>query len=181
MTELPDASQWMAANKFKLNLDKTVILGSKYQRSKLEQFFPVNILGTLVKPADTIKHFGVWFDSEFIFSRNVQAICKSCFIHIRDLCRLRQLLSHTRCPYHGHKCLSWKLPLLLQLIVQSPYLQKVLGLNVLYKSIKFKSKTWLSPFVNTSPEVYLPSISRNYSMFKIVLLELSQIAPNSHT
>ena len=34
---------------------------------------------------------------------------------------------------------------------QGSYSQKVLGLNVLYKSIEFKPKTWLSPFVNTSP------------------------------
>ena len=34
-----------------------------------------------------------------------------------------------------------------------PYSQKVLGLNVLYECIEFKPKTWLSPFVNTSPGV----------------------------
>ena len=34
-----------------------------------------------------------------------------------------------------------------------PYSQKVLGLNVLYKSTgtKFKPKPWLSPFVNMGP------------------------------
>ena len=36
--------------------------------------------------------------------------------------------------------------------VQGPYSQKVLCLNVLYNSTEFKPKTWLSPFVNTSPE-----------------------------
>ena len=41
------------------------------------------------------------------------------------------------------------------LVYAGPYSQKVLGLNVLYKCIEFKPKTWLSPFVNTSPGLYV--------------------------
>ena len=33
-----------------------------------------------------------------------------------------------------------------------PYSQKVLGLNIPYRSSKFKPKTVASPFMNTSPE-----------------------------
>ena len=63
------------ANKLKLNPNKTeFMVFDSYRRSKLEQFFAVNILGTLVKPADTVKTLGVWFDLEFTLSRNVQAI-----------------------------------------------------------------------------------------------------------
>ena len=39
-------------------------------------------------------------------------------------------------------------------IIQGPYSCKVSGLNVVYKSIEFKPKTWLSLFVNTSPDDY---------------------------
>ena len=33
-----------------------------------------------------------------------------------------------------------------------------LGLNVPYKSIKFKPKLWLSPFVNTGPETHYGAV-----------------------
>ena len=35
------------------------------------------------------KNLGVWFDSNFSFSRHVQNICKSCFAQIHDLKHLR--------------------------------------------------------------------------------------------
>ena len=50
-------------------------------------------LDTLVKPTDSVKNLGMWFDSESTFSRHVQAICKSCFIHVRDLQRLRHYVT----------------------------------------------------------------------------------------
>ena len=43
--------------------------------------------------------------------------------------------------------LSYLVPYMLQGL----YSQKVLGLNVPYKCIEFKPKTWLSPFVYTNP------------------------------
>ena len=55
---------------------------------------PVNILGTLLSPVGAVRNLGVWFDSDFSFSRHVQIMCKSCFAHIRDLKRLRGYLTH---------------------------------------------------------------------------------------
>ena len=46
-----------------------------------------------MKPAETVKNLGVWFYSEFTFSKHVPIICKSCFVHTRDLCRLQHYLS----------------------------------------------------------------------------------------
>ena len=54
---LKDVSRWMTTNKFfKLFPDKTefVVVGSKCLRLKLQRYFPVNILGTLAKPADIL-------------------------------------------------------------------------------------------------------------------------------
>ena len=33
--------------------------------NKTWQIFPINILGTLLLPADAIRNLGVWFDSDF--------------------------------------------------------------------------------------------------------------------
>ena len=81
----------VSVNKLKLNPDKTefILFGSKNIRTKLGKFFPVSILGTLLSPAEAIRNLGAWFDSDFSFSCHVRNICKACFVHIRDLKRLR--------------------------------------------------------------------------------------------
>ena len=84
---LDDVRKWLSVNKLKLNPDKTefILFSSKNVRTKLGKFFPVNILGTPLSPAEAIRNLGVWFDSDFSFSCHVGNICKACFVHIRDL------------------------------------------------------------------------------------------------
>ena len=93
---LEDVKKWLSANKLKLNPDKTefIVFGSKIHREKLDKNFPVNILGNFLSPDGVVRNLGVWFDSDFSFSRHVQNICKSCFAQIRDLRRLRGYLTH---------------------------------------------------------------------------------------
>ena len=64
---LDDVRKWLSVNKLKLNPDKTefILFGSKNIRTKLGKFFPVNILGSLLSPAEAIRNLGVWFDSDF--------------------------------------------------------------------------------------------------------------------
>ena len=92
---LDDVRKWLSVNKLKLYPDKTefILFGSKNVRTKLGKFFPVNILGTLLSPAEAIRNLGVWFDSDFSFSCHVRNICKACFVHIRDLKGLRGYLT----------------------------------------------------------------------------------------
>ena len=92
---LDDVRKWLSVNKLKLNPDKTgfILFGSKNICTKLGKFFPVNILGTLLSPAEAIRNLGVWFDSDFSFSCHVRNICKACFVHIRDLKQLRGYLT----------------------------------------------------------------------------------------
>ena len=70
---LNDVKEWMSACKLKLNPDKTefIILGSKSQRVKLSDHFPVNILGNSLEPAESVKNLGVWFDSDLSLSKHV--------------------------------------------------------------------------------------------------------------
>ena len=84
---LEDVKLWLHANKLKLNADKTdfIIFGSKSQQDKLNPFFPVNILVESLIPSDAVKNLGVWFDSDFSFTKHVKSVCKLCFIQMRDL------------------------------------------------------------------------------------------------
>ena len=92
---LKDVKLWLCANILKLNADKTdfIIFGAKSQQEKLNPFFPVNILGELLIPSDAVKNLGVWFDSDFSFTKHVKNVCKLCFIQIRDLRQIRQYLT----------------------------------------------------------------------------------------
>ena len=102
---LEDVKLWLCANKLKLNADKTdfIIFGAKSQQEKLNLFFPqqeklnlffpVNILGESLIPSDAVKNLGVWFDSDFSFTKHVKNVCKLCFIQMKDLRQIRQYLT----------------------------------------------------------------------------------------
>lgn len=86
---------WMSLNKLKLNPDKTefILLGTDTHRSRLDNFFPVDILGNTCTPTFKVKNLGVIFDSTLSMSKHVSQICKSCFYHIRDFRRIRRFMS----------------------------------------------------------------------------------------
>ena len=78
-----DISLWVKSS----NSDKTefIIIGTKQQRHKLSNHFPVKLLANDISPSDSVRILGVIFDSDFIFHKHVSNICKSCFYHTRDL------------------------------------------------------------------------------------------------
>ena len=84
----------MFTNKLKLNPDKTefILIGSKSNRKQLLPHFPINILGNQVSPAQSVRNFGVVFDSNFSFSDHVSLVIKSTRVHARHLYRIRPLL-----------------------------------------------------------------------------------------
>ena len=81
---LEDVRLWLCANKLKLNADKTdfILFGAKSQQEKFNPFFPVNILGESLIPSDAVKNLGVWFDSDFSFTKHVKNVFKLCFIQM---------------------------------------------------------------------------------------------------
>ena len=89
---LTDISLWRKSSKVKLNSDKTeyINIGTKRQRHKLSNHFPVKLLDNDICPSDSVRNLGVVFDSDFSFHTHVSNICKSCFYHIRDLRRIRR-------------------------------------------------------------------------------------------
>ena len=65
----------------------------KMQCVKFNTFFQVHILSNFLSSADLIRNLGVWFDSDFSFSRHIQNTCKSCFAQIWDLKDIRNYLT----------------------------------------------------------------------------------------
>ena len=92
---LTDILLWMESSKLKLNPDKTnlIIIGTKQQRNRVINHFPVKLLGSDTFPSDTVRNLGVIFDINFNFRQHISQVCKSCFYHIRDLRRIRRHIS----------------------------------------------------------------------------------------
>ena len=42
----------------------------------------------------SVRNLGVWFDSDFSFSKHVQKVCKGCFIQLSGFKSIRQFLTH---------------------------------------------------------------------------------------
>ena len=103
---LQDVKEWMSASKLKLNPDKTefILFGSKKQRERLKACFPIDILGNPLHPTESVRNLGVWFDSDFSFSKHVQNVCKGCFSQLRDFRNIRQFL--TQYAVVGCQCFS---------------------------------------------------------------------------
>ena len=85
----------MTDSKLKLNPSKTefLLMGSKLQTSKLSNLFPIKILDNSTSPALSCRNLGVGFDSNLNYKAHISQTCRSCFYHIRDLRRIRKVLS----------------------------------------------------------------------------------------
>ena len=84
---LLDIRQWMQHTKLKLNPDKTefLLIGSKLQRDKLKDLFPIDLLGNVTTPSNHVKKLGVVFDADHSFVKHISNTSRSCYYHMRDL------------------------------------------------------------------------------------------------
>ena len=85
----------MTNSKLKLNPSKTefIIIGSKKQREKFKDLFPILLLDHDTLPKAFVRNLGFIFYCDFNFKRQISQTCKICFYHIRDFRRIRKYLS----------------------------------------------------------------------------------------
>ena len=85
----------MTNSKLKLNPSKTefIIIGSKKQREKFKDLFPILLLDHDTLPKAFVRNVGFIFDCDFNFKRQISQTGKICFYHIRDFRRIRKYLS----------------------------------------------------------------------------------------
>ena len=90
-----DVFTWMTNSKLKLNPSKTefIIIGSKKQREKFKDLFPILLLDHDTLPRAFVRNLGFIFACDFNFKRQISQTCKICFYHIRDFRRIRKYLS----------------------------------------------------------------------------------------
>ena len=91
---LQDITIWMTRNFLLLNSDKTevIVLGPKHLRKQL-----VNDTVTLndisLTSALTVRNLGVIFDQNLSFDSHIKEISRTAFFHLRNISKIRSLLS----------------------------------------------------------------------------------------
>ena len=84
----------MSLNKLKLNSEKTELLVIGSQNLSASQFTSFTAIdGSVIQPSQFVRNIGVIFDNKLNMERQVAAICKSAFFHIRNISRIRKFLS----------------------------------------------------------------------------------------
>ena len=99
---------------------------------------------TPLHPTESVRNLGVWFDSDFSFSKHVQNVCKGCFSQLRDFRNIKPFLTQDAAVSVANAFVSSQLD-----------------------------------YCNSFSGVSLKSIFIDYSLSKIVLLELLQILVNT--
>jgi len=89
-----EISQWMSANRLKLNKDKTqfIWLGSPYQLSKL-RCQSVTLAGVNIQISTEATCLGVLIDSALTFAPHVRHLSSVSFYHLRQMKVVRRSLT----------------------------------------------------------------------------------------
>ena len=92
---ISDVGHWMAANRLKLNTDKTELLWAGSKRS----FAPLGSKGPPLQPgseviaaSDHVRRLGVTISSDLSLQMHVSSVCSSCFYWLRQIRRIRRSL-----------------------------------------------------------------------------------------
>ena len=89
-----EISNWMSNNRLKLNEEKTefLIAGTGRHRSKVI-IDSLNVLGIDIKPSTSVRNLGVIIDQDLSLKEQVNAICRSCYGHLRSIIQIRPYLT----------------------------------------------------------------------------------------
>ena len=88
-----DMSIWMKNNKLKLNDDKIDLLVLTARHRPQPPIESIVVGSDLIFPSETVKNLGTVFDTSLSLEKQVTAVCKAGFYHLRNIARVRKHLS----------------------------------------------------------------------------------------
>uniref|UniRef100_A0A669DD67 Pyrin domain-containing protein n=1 Tax=Oreochromis niloticus TaxID=8128 RepID=A0A669DD67_ORENI len=93
---LKDIKTWMAANFLLLNSDKTevIVLGPENLRNMVSKQI-LTLDGITLASSNTVRNLGVIFDQDMSFNAHIKQICKTAFFHLRNISKVRNILSQS--------------------------------------------------------------------------------------
>ena len=93
-----DVGRWMNRNMLKLIQEKSELIefSSKHQIRRVNDL-SLTIGGRLLHAVQSVRNLGVIMDSGLTMEKQVNAISKSCFYHIRNIGKVRQYITKGAC------------------------------------------------------------------------------------
>ena len=95
-----------------------------------------------------VRDLGVTFDQFFNFDDHITAICRSTYFHIRNIGKIRNLLSYNACSNIIHELISCKLDYCNSQLYNIP-IHKTDPLQSTYKLTKSPSREHITPVLKT--------------------------------
>jgi predicted nucleic acid-binding Zn-ribbon protein len=107
---IQDIREWMKQNHLKLNEAKTefLVIGSHIQLQKLK-IDEIKIGDTIVKASKSARNIGAIFDHTLSMKDHINTLCRSCYCHIRNIGKVRPLLTRDAAVSLMHAFVSSKL------------------------------------------------------------------------
>ena len=118
----------MLQNHLKLNDSKTefLIIGSSTQLGQLKND-TIRIGDTTVRASETARNIGAIFDSSMTMKQHVSTLCRACYVHLRNIGKVRASLTKDAAISLVHAFVSSKIDHLNVLLYGTPkYLQQKL-------------------------------------------------------
>ena len=91
---IAELTDWMFQNKLKLNDDKTafLVIGSGVQKAKIN-FKSITVGRHAIQSATAARNLSVWIDESLSMVHQMQQVCKSAYLQIRNTSRIRPFLT----------------------------------------------------------------------------------------
>ncbi|XP_030580839.1 uncharacterized protein LOC115777144, partial [Archocentrus centrarchus] len=93
---LKDIKAWMTSNFLLLNSDKTeiLVLGPTNLRNMVSNQI-LTLDGITLASSNTERNLGVIFDQDMSFNAHIKQICRTAFLHLRNISKIRNILSQS--------------------------------------------------------------------------------------
>ena len=119
---ISEIREWMLANFLKLNDAKTefLVFGSPHQCSKLPDNISITIGNSSIPRGLSARNIGAIFDSTLQMKEHVNSICRSCYVYIRNIGKIRKYLTQEATEKLIHAFISSKIDYLNSLLTGLP-------------------------------------------------------------
>lgn len=104
-----DIRTWMINNKLKINDDKTEFLFIKSPRKDTGSDLEIKVGDEMIKPSNDCRNLGVMFQSDMSMEIHIKNICKSALFQLRNISKIRMMLTNTATAQLVHALVATKL------------------------------------------------------------------------
>ena len=104
---LADIRRWMITNKLKINDSKTECIVFRSPQLKCDlSGLSANVGESMITQLSKERDLGVIFDKFLNFDDHITTICRNTYVHIRNIGKIRNLLSYDTCSTIIHVLIS---------------------------------------------------------------------------